>query len=450
VADTNNAAIRKIDLASAEVTTVAGSLRESGFVDGSSSVARFAQPSGITLDGNGNLFVTETGNSAVRAISLVAGTVSTLAGGSYGDADGVGNAARFAYPEALTWDGAGSVWVADSSNDVLRRIDVTSGAVTTPVGAKFPNTEFADGVGANVGVGFVPSMQSDSAGNVYLANGAVIRKLEVATGTVTTIAGRFDDAETIDGVGSAARFSDVHALTLDGTALYMCDGVAIRKLDLETGEVSTLAGTPGAPGTADGVGSEASFDTPISITSDGAGHLYVSDFIGLMRRVDVSTRRVTTIAGIARAYSVVDGVGASASFWSPYAIQHDGAHGLYIMDGGTLRLMDLTTSAVTSIAGGTGGARSVDGVGFDAQFSLPTALARDDAGHLFVADTQGNAIRKVDLSTLAVTTVVGNLAASGVLLGGLPGRITLPQSLAVLPGGSLVISSEAALLLATF
>ena len=119
------------------------------------------------------------------------------------------------------------------------------------------------------------------------------------------------------------------------------------------------------------------------------------------------------------------------------------------MDGPALRKIDLASFAVTTIAGTTEGG-AVDGIGTAARFSLADGLTLDGAGNLFVADTQGHTVRKVVLSSLAVSTVVGNPTQFGVHLGVLPARLTLPQSLAALPTGALVIADEAALLLATF
>jgi sugar lactone lactonase YvrE len=451
VADTDNQTIRKIVIATGEVTTVAGLAHNSGTADGASADARFNQPSAVTTDAAGNLFVADGDNNAIRVIALATGEVTTLAGGTFGAADGVGVAAALDIPQGIASDGAGNVWFTDTFNDAVRRVVVATAEVTTPVGALFPFGPIADGVGAAVSVGFVPSMASDGAGNVYLSNGAVIRKLVVATGEVTTVAGVADDPIVVDGAGSAARFGGLRGLTFDAGVLYMCDAdTTIRQLVLATGEVTTIAGTPGVSGNADGVGAAASFDTVISLASDGAGNLYVADFVnGLIRRVEIATGAVTTIAGTLHAFTTVDGVGTNASFFSPEALVYDGSGSLYLMDGTTLRRVVLATAAVTTVAGATE-AGSVDGIGPAARFSLADGLARDDAGNLFVADTQAHTIRKVVLSTLAVSTVVGSPIHFGVHLGSLPARLSLPPSLVVLPNRALVIADEAALLLATF
>jgi len=132
------------------------------------------------------------------------------------------------------------------------------------------------------------------------------------------------------------------------------------------------------------------------------------------------------------------------------ALLFDGAGTLYLMDGVALRRITVATAEVTTVAGAPGDAGSIDGVGGAARFSLADGLARDSAGNLFVADTQGHTIRKVELPAFRVTTVVGDALHFGVHLGALPARLQLPQSLAVLPDDSLVIADEGALLHAAF
>jgi sugar lactone lactonase YvrE len=457
VADTNNQTIRKIVIATGAVTTVAGLAHQSGAVDGAAGDARFSEPWSLTADGAGSLFVADAENNAVRRIALETGQVTTLAGGTFGATDGIGTAAQFNFPEGIAGDGAGNVWVTDTANNAVREVVVATAQVTTPVGALVslgPTGPLADGVGPAADVGFVPSMASDGAANVYLSSGTVIRKLVVATGAITTIAGAPDDGDggtVLDGVGSAARFGGLHGLTWDGGVLYLCDAdTTIRQLVLATGQVTTIAGAPGVSGSADGIGPAASFDSVTSVASDGAGNLYVADFFnGLIRRVEIATGAVTTIAGTLRAFTTIDGVGANAAFFSPQALVYDGAGSLYVMDGTALRKVVLATGAVTTVAGTTDSG-AVDGIGSAARFSLADGLTIDGAGDLFVADTQGHTIRKVVLATLAVTTVVGDPIHFGVHPGPLPARLSLPPAVVALPGGGLIIADEAALLLATF
>jgi hypothetical protein len=451
VADTNDMTIRKVVIATGAVTTIAGLPHESGTADGVGTAARFSEPWAVTADGAGNLFVADASNNLIRQIVIATGEVTTLAGGMPGAIDGSGAGAAFEFPEGIASDRAGNVWVTDTDNAAIRKVVVATGEVTTPVSALFPFGPLGDGVGSAVSLPGVQAMASDGAGNLYFTENATVRKVVVATEEVTTVAGVADDSRVVDGTGAAVRFAGPRGLTFDAGVLYITDDNTVRRLVVATGEATTLAGAPGVEGSADGVGAAASFSTPMSVASDGAGNLYVADFVnGLIRRVEVATGAVTTIAGTLQAFTIADGVGPAASFFSPHALVHDGAGTLYLMDGTTLRRIVIATAEVTTLAGSANGAGSADGVGTAARFSLSDGLARDGAGNLFVADTQGHMIRKVVLSTLAVSTVVGNPTAFGVQLGRLPARVTLPESVAVLPDGSLAISDEAAILIATF
>jgi hypothetical protein len=451
VADTEDETIRKVVVATREVTTIAGLAHNAGAADGVGTAARFNEPWAVTADGAGNLFVADADNNGVRRVVLATGEVTTLAGGMFGATDGLGSAAQFNFPEGIASDGAGNVWVTDTSNDAIRKVVVASGEVTTPAGALFPFGPQTDGVGGAISLTGVQTLASDGAGSIYFAGSGTIRKVEVATGAVTTIAGVTDQSAVVDGVGPAVRFAGPTRMTFDNGVLYLSDDNTIRRYVIATGEATTIVGTAGVEGADDGVGPAAAFASPQGVTSDGAGNVYVADFFNaLLRRVEVVTGTVTTIAGSPGSFGNVDGVGAAANFQNMNAIVLDATGTtVYVMDGTALRRVVLATGEVTTVAGGPGFG-SADGVGTAAGFSFSDDLARDAAGNLFVVDTQAHRIRKVVLPTFTVSTVVGDPVFFGVHLGALPARLTLPSAAAVLPDGSLVISDEAAILLATF
>jgi hypothetical protein len=189
-----------------------------------SAQARFREPRGVCVDKSGNVYVADASNHVIRKITS-GGVVSTLAGkiGHPGSADGTGSAARFNYPCGVCVDGSGTVYVADSSNHVIRKI--TSG------------------------------------------------------GVVSTLAGKagFDGSE--NGTGSAARFSGPIGLCVDGGGnVYVADtnNSMIRKIT-SRGVVSKLAGPTGTVGIKDGFGSEAQFGAPSCVAVDGSGNVYVAD-----------------------------------------------------------------------------------------------------------------------------------------------------------------------------
>jgi hypothetical protein len=139
-----------------------------------------------------------------------------------------------------------------------------------------------------------------SSGNVYLAEtDATIRKLSLATGQVTIIAGASQQHGSADGPGDQARFGILHQMVAMGGVLYIVDDNTIRTLALDTNQVSTIAGTPGLPGYADGIGADALFDGAWFIGNDPSGILYIGEQANhIVRRLDLATNRVTTLAGV--------------------------------------------------------------------------------------------------------------------------------------------------------
>ena len=246
-------------------------------------------------------------------------------------------------------------------------------------------------------------------GNVYVADGYVIRKVEIATGIVTTYAGARSAFQPVDGIGTAASFSPIRYLATDGTNLYVSEmGNVIRKIDIATSAVTTLAGTPNNMGSVDGIGAAAAFNGPSEMTYLN-GNLYVTDlYNNVIRKIDVATGTVSTFAGTAGNVGYADGVGASAVFNQPLGITHD-ATSLYVTDAsnGLIRQLDVATAAVTTLAGTyprTG--VIVDGVGLLAQFSSINGVHYEASCLcLYVVDL--HAVRKLDIGTKAVTTIAG-------------------------------------------
>jgi hypothetical protein len=339
-------------------------------------------------------------------------SLDVLAGdiGGAGTADGTGAAARFTSPVGVVTDGTGHLYVADVFG--VRRIDTATGAVTTIAGRQLADATQqnhpTDGVGAAATFGDVKAIAIDGGGNVYVADGHRIRKVVVATGTVTTLA---------DAMGTPANIRGPVALASDGAnTLYVADtyqsGTAttgytthssLRKVDTTTATVTTLA---------DQTGVSVQFDNLQAVASDRAGTIYVADG-NLIKSVDAATGNVVTVAGSSLAVPGVDGVGSGASFYQPAGLAADGTNALYVVDGGAIRRIDIASSSVVTIAGGTTATGSQDGAGTDASFYSPGGIVADGAGNLYVADVDNDAIRKVVIATGAVTTVAGLPAHPG-------------------------------------
>ncbi|WP_158590442.1 NHL repeat-containing protein [Noviherbaspirillum cavernae] len=438
----DNSTIRKIT-PTGIVTTLAGSSGSLGSTDGSGTLALFYYPSGITVDAAGNLFVSDTWNHTIRRITP-AGAVSTFAGtaGISGSDDGTGAAARFFYPSGVTSDSAGNLYVVDSSNATLRK--VTPGAAVTTLAGMASQSGSADGIGADARFSGPYGIAADAAGNLYIADAfsATIRKI-AAGGVVTTLAGSAGSYGTADGAGALARFGAPHGIASDGAGnLFITDTAShtIRKIDT-AGRVSTFAGTAGVSGRADGQGVAASFSSPNGIALDAGGNLYVADTDNHLVRKITAAGSVTTLAGSAGTAGSADGIGTAALFSSPQGIAVDGAGNVYVADTNNHAIRKIAPNGVvTTLAGIGGSAGFADGAGAAARFDYPQSIALDAAGNLFVADTVNEAVRKVT-SAGAVTTVAGIGGRRGIVLGALPGGLSRPFGIAFVRDGMFAVTS---------
>lgn len=276
LADAGNNLIRKITSAGV-VTTFAGS-GEQGDTDGIGTDASFNNPQDVTLDGNGNLYVAESTGKVIRKITS-AGAVTTLAGGGASGADGTGAAAGFIAPTGIAVDGNGNLFVADVYK--IRKI-TSAGVVTTFAGSGVSGS--ANGTGTAASFSQVKGIVIDLSGNLYVTDSGnnMIRKI-TSDGVVSTLAGSGAEGST-NGTGNVATFTAPVGLTADNQGvIYLGDSAHfIRAVDA-FGNVSTIAGT-GFSGLADGAGSKASFSVPYGLAV-GVGKVYVADTFNNMIRV---------------------------------------------------------------------------------------------------------------------------------------------------------------------
>ena len=278
VADTANNTIRKIT-PNGVVSTLAGISGSHGSADGIGGNARFWAPFGIAVDRSGNVYVADTGNNTIRKITPN-GVVSTLAGlaGHPGSKDGIGTIAQFRNPWGVAVDDAGDVFVADMSNDTIRKITPT-GVVTTLAG-QAGMTGSVDGFGSQARFNSPYGVATDNAGNVYVSDSAndTIRKI-TPSGVVSTLAGLSGHAGSTNGNGNDARFWNPQGLAVDDKGnIYVADtgNNTVRKIT-PMGVVTTLAGLAGASGTTSGVGADACFNSPGGVAVDRTGNIYVAD-----------------------------------------------------------------------------------------------------------------------------------------------------------------------------
>ena len=338
-------------------TTLAGTSGLGGSTDGTGSTARFQNPRGIAVDAVGNVFVADTGSNTIRKISS-SGLVSTFAGsaGRAGSANGTGAAASFFGPQGLTADASGTIFITEN-NHTIRRI--TSGAV------------------------------------------------------VTTLAGLPAVNGTTDGIGSAARFNVPSGVALDSAGnLYVADSSnhTIRKISA-SGTVTTLAGSPDLPGTADGTGAGARFNLPSGVAIDAAGNLYVADFANHTIRKITGAGVVSTLAGTPGTSGASNGAGLAARFSYPSGIAVDASGRIFVADQSNHTIRAVTAAGVvTTVAGGTGITGSTNGTGSATRFYYPTDVAVDRAGNLYVAESFSQTIRKGTLEGAPPETEVSHIS----------------------------------------
>jgi hypothetical protein len=418
VADSTNELIRMVTPAGA-VTTLAGLAGVYGNQDGTGTYALFNDPTGVAVDGEGNVYVADTDNSTIREITT-AGLVTTLAGAavSSGSTDGTGTEARFDIPWGVATGNNGEVYVADTGNCTIRKI--TSAAVVTTLAGVAGYYGADDGVGTDAAFHYPRGLAVDGAGNVYVADSANnTMRLVTPAGVVTTIAGMAGFYGSTDGIGANAQFNFPFGVAVDSaTNLYVADSEndTIRKITPVSGtpnwSVSTIAGLARQPGAADGINGSARFYRPSGVAVDTAGNLYVADTLNFTIRkitpVSGTTNWVvSTIAGSPGVYGSADGVGTNALFgaggypnltFGPYGVAVDKAANVYVADSENSTIRKITPAGsnwVVSTIGGTAGQYSfADGAGSAALFDFPNALAVDGAGNIYVADTDNNAIRE--------------------------------------------------------
>ena len=325
-------------------------------------------------------------------------TVTTLAGtaGAIGSANGTGTAASFNTPTDIAMDAAGNGYVADSSGNTIRKI-TSNGTVSTLAGTAGV-TGAADGSGAAASFYAPSGVAVDTVGNVYITDSGngTIRKI-TPDGVVSTLAGTAGVYGATDGIGAAASFYAPAGIGVDAAGnVYVADrgNNTIRKVT-PTGTVTTLAGTAGVYGSADGTGAAASFYFPIGIALDASNNIYVGDGLNTLRKI-TPAGLVTTLAGTAGIIGSADGAGAAASFSGIGGIALDAAGNIYLADQGNNLIRKVTPSGVASTLAGTSGrAGAVDGAGGSASFKIPSSVALDTAGNIYVTDLGNATIRKI-------------------------------------------------------
>ncbi len=302
----------------------------------------------------------------------------------------------------------------------------SAGTVTTFAGS---SAGYANGNGTAAMFGNPYGVAKDASGNIFVAdrNNNRIRKI-ASDGEVTTFAGSGSGGAIVNGTGTAAGFYTPVGVTFDATGnLYVSEvsNQAIRKIT-SAAVVTTLAGN-GTAGNLNGTGTAATFNQPVGMAVDAAGNVFVADYINHLIRKITPTGVVTTFAGSGTA-ALTDGSGTGASFNGPFALAFDASNNLIVADYLNHAIRKITPAGVVTTIAGNGTAGHVDATGSAARFNRPAGFAVDATGNIFICDAQNNRIRKVT-SAGVVTTIAGSGTAAATDGVGLSAEFNYPIAL---------------------
>jgi len=464
-----------VTIAPGNIGTVAGSSTfGSGGDGGPATNAQLYEPSGVAVDSSGNLYIADTGNSRVRKVNA-SGTITTIAGNGTRGCVGDGGAAASAElnaPAELAADAAGNIYIADNAGCNIRVVSTQAGTITVlgvTIGAGNIASVAGDGVNGYNGDGiaatsaelnFPRGVALDSFGNLYIADTVNSRIREVNTsGTIGTVAGNGTPGYSGDsGPAASAEIAAPFGVALDASGdLYIADSEAaaqgvtdyrIRKVS-SGGTISTVAGNGNATYSGDGqTATGAQFYYPDDVAVDAAGNLYIADSSNnVIRAVNTQSSTITvlgisippgdiaTVAGNESLHFSCStdsifcfggdgGPATSALLNLPSGVALDGAGNLYIADSENARIRKVDTSGTISTVAGSDLIGDKNGSATGAAFNFPVALTLDWEGNIFVSDNYGNVIRAVNtqsypITVLGVTIPPGNIAT--VAGNGMPG-----------------------------
>lgn len=341
------------------ITTFAGT----GYVGysgdgGAAIIAQLKTPSGISVDKTGNVYITDQNGSCVRKVDT-AGIITSVVGnsgvGGYSGDGGLATAAKLYWPEGLSVDETGNIFIADQFNNVIRKVSAATGIITTIAGNNAligysgnggPATNAALWHPADVGV--------DRSGNVYFVDqdNSVMRKVNVATGIINTMAGIPDSAgfSGDGGPATAAKLNFPQGIAVDSSGnVFIADfyNSRIRKVNAATGIITTVAGngTGGYSGDG-GPATNAEIYDASALAVDDTGNIYISDYYNSMiRKVSAATGIITTIAGNGTAAYCCDCHPATAAeIYYPEGVAVDRRGNVYIADFGNSRVRKVSDS----------------------------------------------------------------------------------------------------------
>lgn len=456
IADATNARIRRVAAETGIITTVAGTGAGAATGDGGPArQAALGSPAGLAFDGLGRLYVSDLVNHVVRRIDE-AGVITTVAGsrqlGFTGD-NGPAVEARLFQPQSIAVDGNGNLYICDTANQRIRRVD-GAGRITTLAGDG--NLGFAGDNGPAVAARFSNpnGVAAGPDGSVYIADTSNGRIRVVRDGIISTLIGGGRVAPTPDPVpeGRNAVLGATQGVIVDGAGhLLFCEPTLRRVSRAQApsgGDVQVAAGVAWRDAAGDGgPATEASLLEPRGIAADQEGNIFVSDRMDQrIRKVDAAGV-ITTVVGTGLQASLGDGGPArDAALSQPGGMAYDSEGSLYIVTtgGGRVRKID-RAGLISTYAGGPDlGFGGDGGQAVGARFNFATGLAFDAADNLYIADTVNHRVRRIDRATGVITTVAGNGAVGFSGDGGpaVEARLSSPAAVVADGEGNLYIADR--------
>ena len=503
IADTGNSRIRKVVRSTGVITTFAGTGTPGYSGDNAEATsAELNSPAGLAFDSAGNLYISDSGNNVIRKVTATTGKITTFAGNGtcayLGDGSSATNA-NLCGPEGLAFDSAGNLYIADSENNVIRKIAAKSLIIATIAGNGTPGFEGDGGAATAAELRYPQSVALDSANNVYIADlyNNVVRKVSASSGIITPIAGSsfvysggersFAGYSGDGGSATQAELDGPASVALDSAGnLYINDrfNSVVRKVTASNGIITTAVGNPSecsAYGGDGGPVTSAGLCYPNSMALDSAGNLYVSDGTSRIREV-IASSAVPSKPAATPVFSVPGGTYAGTQSVA-IADSAPGAAIYVTLDGTTptsasqgyngrinatgtvtikaiaiapgylqsavataaYTITSLPAAVITTVAGnGIHGYSGDGGAALSAELGNTIDVALDASGDFYILDQDYGVVRKVSGKTGVITTVVGTGTAGYTGDGGPASDATLnnPQSVALDRSGNLYVADS--------
>jgi sugar lactone lactonase YvrE len=364
---------------------------------GAATSAELDGPASVALDPSGNLYIADYYNNVVRKVS--GGAITTVAGGPLGlvGDNGPATSSQLLNPEDAVADASGNIYIADSLNNRIRK--VTNGTITTITGTGLAGYS-GDGAATSAQLSDPTGLALDAAGNLYVADTGnnLIRK--ITGGVITTVVGTFSGGSLLDNVAAlSAQLSAPTGLALDAAGnIYIADSGTHRIRKVANGVITTVAGNGVQGYNGDGIAAtNAALNYPSDVKLDAAGNLYIADHGNNLVRM-VAGGSISSIAGNGVAgYGGDNGPATSAQLNGPSGIAVDSAGNVFIADTNNNLIRRVSGGAITTVAGnGTAAYGGDNGPATSAELNGPLSVSLDAAGRIYVADSSNNLIRGVN------------------------------------------------------